>query len=317
MDAKEKYTQLCQTEASIPLFSRPWWLDTVCGASKWEVLLVEHNGKVKASMPLYTPVSGVVTMPQYTQTMGPWFANQSNDTKYATQIHQRQEICTQLIEKIKKYKHFYQNFNYEITDWLPFYWSGYQQTTRYTYILNDIKNSDKVWQNLSPNIRRNIKKAKDKYQIEVRQEVTIDNFTNILDQTFVRQGKKNKMDKHVLAQLITSAQKRGQGDLWGAYDTQGTLHAAAFIVWQENCAYYLAGGGNPQIRHSGAHSLVMWEAIRYVSQFTQKFDFEGSMLQGVERFFREFGAQQVPYFAIKKGKFGLLERARIKLQKWL
>ena len=34
-----------------------------------------------------------------------------------------------------------QNFHYGITDWLPFYWEGYRQTTRYTYMLKDIRNT--------------------------------------------------------------------------------------------------------------------------------------------------------------------------------
>jgi len=32
------------------------------------------------------------------------------------------------------------------------------------------------------------------------------------------------------------------------------------------------------------------------------FDFEGSMIEPVERFFRSFGAQRVPYFGITKNR---------------
>jgi len=87
-----------------------------------------------------------------------------------------------------------------------------------------------------------------------------------------------------------------------------------FIVWQDSCAYYIAGGSDPALRHSGAHSLVMWEAIQYVSQFTDHFDFEGSMVPGVERFFREFGATQTPYFTLTRGKPGLIDRIQMKLR---
>jgi len=75
----------------------------------------------------------------------------------------------------------------------------------------------------------------------------------------------------------------------------------------------MAGGGNPSLRNSGAHSLILWEAIRYVADYAETFDFEGSMLPGVERFFREFGAIQTPYFTISKGKLSLLDRVFIKL----
>jgi hypothetical protein len=38
------------------------------------------------------------------------------------------------------------------------------------------------------------------------------------------------------------------------------------------------------------------------------------MIPGVERFFREFGAVQLPYFAISRGKLSLFDRACIKLK---
>jgi len=42
------------------------------------------------------------------------------------------------------------------------------------------------------------------------------------------------------------------------------------------------------------------EIIKYVSNYTNKFDFEGSMIEGIENSFRQFGAIQKPYFAISK-----------------
>ena len=90
----------------------------------------------------------------------------------------------------------------------------------------------------------------------------------------------------------------------------------AFIAWQESSAYYLAGGGDPELRASGAHSLILWEGIRFTAQYTDLFDFEGSMIPGVERFFREFGAIQTPFFTITKGNLSLLYKAWLKLTKW-
>ena len=55
------------------------------------------------------------------------------------------------------------------------------------------------------------------------------------------------------------------------------------------------GGGDPHLRTSGAGSLLIWEAIQRASADSQVFDFEGSMLRPVERFFRAFGGRQTPY----------------------
>ena len=60
------------------------------------------------------------------------------------------------------------------------------------------------------------------------------------------------------------------------------------------------GGADPELRNSGATSLLMWEAIQFAATVTKKFDFEGSMIESVERFVRAFGARQIPYFQITR-----------------
>lgn len=315
--AKQKYRSLCRCEKSIPIFSRDWWLDTVCGENRWEVLLVEEKGRITAALPLYVPCRSVVTMPMYTQTMGPWFAPEAPDAKYATVLAKRQAYCRTFIESLKAYPRFLQNFHHQITDWLPFYWEGYRQTTRYTYLLEDLRQPERLWENMCPNIRRNILKAREKYGITVRRGIPAEDFLHVHALTFRRQKKTVPGDAALLKKLIATCHERGQGDLWGGYDAEGRIHAAAFIVWQDRTAYYLAGGGNPDLRASGAHSLVLWEGIRFAAEVSEQFDFEGSMLPGVERFFREFGAVQTPYFAISKGNINLLYRAWIKFLKQL
>ena len=103
---------------------------------------------------------------------------------------------------------------------------------------------------------------------------------------------------------------RNQCQWFIAQDKKGRNHAGVLIVWDENSAYYLMGGGNPKLRNSGATSLCMWEAIKFASTVTKKFDFEGSMIESVERFFRAFGATQKPYFHITKTPSYILRMAR-------
>ncbi len=316
MTSKEIYRQLCQQEKSIPIFSRDWWLDIVCGQEQWDVLLLHDKlGTIEAAMPLYMPRPGYVVMPAYTQTMGPWMAAASADSKYTSLLGKRQVILGELASQLAHLHVFQQNFAWTITDWLPFYWQGFRQTTRYTYLLSGLRQPSRIWENMSQQTRRNIIKAEKKYQIQVRRNIPADEFIGIQRQTFQRQRLAAPKGEAVLRQLIEVCRQRNQGDIWGGYDANGQLHAAVFIVWQENSAYYLAGGGNPALRQSGAHSLVMWKAMQEIAAFTDHFDFEGSMIPGVERFFREFGARQTPYFAISKGKLNLWKRFLIHLSK--
>lgn len=315
MANKDRYHLLCSAEESIPIFSRDWWLDIVCGTANWDVLLIEKKGQVQAALPFYFPAPGIISMPPFTQTMGPWFPPEPADVKYSRTLGKHQALCKEFTDALMKYPHFLQNFNYRITDWLPFYWEGYKQTTRYTYLLNDIRDEKQLWENMSPNIRRNITKAREKHHIIIKKGISVDDFLKIQTLTFERQRLSAPKNCDTLKNIISVCRQRNQGDLWGAYDDKGNLHAVAFIAWQKSSAYYLAGGGDPALRSSGAHSLLLWECIRYAANHTSLFDFEGSMIPGVERFFREFGAIQTPFFTITKGKLSLLYKVWLKVCK--
>ena len=69
------------------------------------------------------------------------------------------------------------------------------------------------------------------------------------------------------------------------------------------------GGGDPDLRNSGAASLCVWEAIKFASTVTKSFDFEGSMHEPIERFFRAFGAEQRPYFEVSHTPSKLIKAA--------
>jgi hypothetical protein len=60
------------------------------------------------------------------------------------------------------------------------------------------------------------------------------------------------------------------------------------------------GGADPDLRNSGAHSLLLWDSILFTSRFVKKFDFEGSMNENIERFFRAFGGRQMPIMNVYK-----------------
>jgi len=303
MTDKERYRALCAKEQSIPIYSMDWWLDCVCGENKWDVLLYCSDSKpeaIEAAFPFYSPYKKGITMPAFTQTMGIWFNPDFENENYSKNLLRKQNICEQLIRRLPEHTYLVQNFHHSFTDWLPFYHGDYQQTTRYTYIIPDIGNETLVWENFSKEMKKNIEKAHTKYKVIVKKGISTEDFLWLNEQIFKRRGKTGiKLD--VLKKIIEYNRTEGRGDIWGAYDEQNQLHAAQFIVWQENVAYCIAGGSNPDFRKSGAHALVMWEVIRFASTVSRSFDFAGSMMKGVEYFNRGFGAIQKPYFTISKG----------------
>lgn len=306
MNNKEKYRELCNREKSIPIFSKDWWLDAVAG-DDWDVAIVEKNGEVIATLPFVKKrkmVFDIISMPKLTQNLGIWVKYPENQ-KYANRLSFEKEIYTQLIEQLPYFDYFCQNFHYSMTNWLPFYWKGFKQTTRYTYVIEDLTDVDKIFKSFRENIRTDIRKAAKKVKVISNDDIEL--FYNVNKLTFERQSLKIPYSLEFLINLDSVLQQRNARKIFFAKDQQDRIHSAIYIVWDENSAYYLMGGGDPNLRNSGATSLLIWTAINYISDKTRRFDFEGSMIESIERFFRAFGAVQKPYFQITKTNSKLLK----------
>ncbi len=278
------------------IFQQPWWLDAVAPNS-WHSIEIIENDTLKARLPYIMHKKRgltLLTMPTLTQTLGPWSA--PSQAKYAKQLSREKDLMTLLISKLPAYDYFCQNFHYSITNWLPFYWQGFTQTTRYTYVLEKLNDLEKIWSGFQENIRTDIRKAQK--ILTVKTDLDINRFFNLNALTFQRQGKQIPYSLEFVQRLDAACIKHQASKIFFAEDAQGRIHAAIYITWDENSAYYLMGGADPELRNSGATSLLMWEAIQFAVTVTKKFDFEGSMIESVERFFRAFGARQIPYFQI-------------------
>ena len=93
----------------------------------------------------------------------------------------------------------------------------------------------------------------------------------------------------VLARIEGAASGRAARTILVARDGDGNAHAGAYVIHDSRYSYYLLGGSDAELRGSGAMSAVIWAAIEDAARRRTGFDFEGSMLPGVERFFRAFG----------------------------
>ena len=311
MSNKDKYHRFCENNVDIPIFSLDWWLDAVSQNDNWDVLLVEKNGLILGTMPyIIRKRYGMtfIVMPPLTQTLGPWI--RPSNGKYVDQDADQIKIMKELIEQIPQHSYFHQNFHHSITNYLPFYWEGFQQTTRYTYVIETLKDLTSIWKGMRSNITREINKAQSRFKLEVKSDLTIDDFLKINELTFTRQGKSLPYSRDVVLRIDDACQKHNCRKIFFAYDSEARIHSAVYIIWTSNTAYYLMGGSDPELRTSGANSLCMWEAIKFASTVANNFDFEGSMIEPVERFFRAFGARRMPYFQITKTNSTLLRFAQ-------
>jgi hypothetical protein len=292
---------IASSKESVPgtLFCQPWWLDAVV-PDAWDEVVLEKNGEFLARMPYAIRRKRGKTkifMPSLTQTLGPTL--RPSKAKRFKRLSEQKKLMTELIEQLPPFDRFQQNFHYSITNWLPFYWKGFHQTTRYTYVLDDLSDPESLFKDFRENIRGDIRKAS-KQGVVVRDDLGMDAFLELHEATFDRQKMEMPYSQAFVRRLDEACVANDARKMLFAVDASNRIHAAAYIVWDRESAYYLMAGTDPSLRNTGATSLVLWEAIRFAATVTKKFDFEGSMLEPVERYFRAFGGRQMPYFQITK-----------------
>jgi hypothetical protein len=300
MTNREKYRVFCKESDLIPIFSKDWFLDAVCGMDNWDVVFVEKQKKIVASMPFYRKKKAlftIITMPKHAQTMGV-FLTYPKGQKYETKLSYEKKIMQELISKLPKVDYFNQTFHHTITNWLPFYWKGYRQTTNYTYIIEDLSNIETVFKNFSNGKRKDIEKAKN--LVEVKFDLLAKEFYEHHKMTLKKQNAEISYSFEHFNQIYTSVYRYNSGRVLYAEDKSGNIHAGLLVVWDNKSGYNLITTFDPTFRNSGASALLIQETIRLIATKTDKFDFEGSMIESVEKSYRQFGAKQKPYFDITK-----------------
>jgi hypothetical protein len=280
------------------IFQQPWWLEALA-PGRWGEAVVERNGRTVARLPYVVRGAGplrLLTQPPLTQTLGPWV--EPSAAKPANALADEIELLTDLEAALPRAQAFVQLFSPTMLNALPFFWAGYRIEVAYTYRLEVLEAEDTLWDGLRGNIRREIRKAR--RRVEVREDLGLDRFHAACAKTFARQGLPVPWAAKTLERLDEACSSRGARTMLFAVDESDRVHAVSYIVWDDRAAYYLLGGGDPELRTSGAASLLMWEAIMRARSVTDVFDFEGSMLKPVERFFRAFGARQTPYLRVSR-----------------
>jgi len=302
----KKYREFCKIEDTIPIFSRDWWLDLVCGEDNWDVIICENGGKIVASMPFYTKRKSIfttITMPKLTQTMG-IYIKYPKKQKYYKKLSWEKKLTIEIINKIPNIDSFSQNFHHTIINWLPFYWNGFNQTIRYTYIIQDISIFE-LEKKFETDIRRRRKKSKNA-GVEVYESNDIEKFYEVNEKTFKRKGKKIPYSFSFIEKLYNTCKKNNACKVYLAKDIEGNIIAGSFLLYDNSRVYYLMGGIDPNYKDLGGMDIILYESIKFALENGKIFDFEGSMIESIEKYFRSFGAVQQPYFNISKTNSKLL-----------
>lgn len=299
--SKEQYIRFCEQNDSIPIFMQAWWMDAVCEKGEWNVLLYKESGEIRGVLVYYTVKKigfQFILQPPLTQYNGIWLNYKDNQSEN-DKIHFEKKVIKNLIQQLDdlKFSYYNQNYNTNFKNWLPLYWSGFKQTTRYSYQIKDISDPEKCYQNFDYSKQKQIKKCTDSlHTIEINE----DEFYDLLVLNYKEKKQEVLFSRNFFKRLYKACIEHQQGKIVAVADKQENIHAALFIVYDNYTSYDLISAIHPDFKSSGGSTLVVYEAIKQMSKLVKTFDFEGSMDQNIENSFSKFGTEQTAYFNISK-----------------
>lgn len=301
LNNKEKYNKFCE-KVYVPIYSKSWWMDAVCGAENWDVWLYQSGDDILAAMPYFKEQRGehsYVTKALLTQNNGIIFCYPEGAKAIARQIFEEKVIdaACEFIQSLNL-DVYEQQFHYSFQNWLPFFWNRYTAVTRYTYVLEDLNDIGDAWNRISSKYRGKIKKGKKNAEIKKRlgeKEFYIEH-----EKVFLKQGIMCPFSMEQWIKLYHACKEHGVCEIFYALEKEGNIASVLFLIWDEESVYQLLGGSMPLYQNLDTYDALIWEGIKFAAEKGLKYDFEGSVIKRISKSFREFGGEPKPYFRIRK-----------------
>jgi hypothetical protein len=235
-------------------------------------------------------------MPKMTQTLGFWLSDKviRSDPFY----NKRKKITNLLLEQLPRNERINIMLNHKVDYFLPMHWKQFVITPHISYRINDLTDIDIIYKRFFRRVKETIRSANNKVIIKTIDDIDI--LLSLLDKTFKLQKRRNPISNDLIRNIYSSSKEYKSGKLLYALGKDGNVHSGSFFLYDEKVCYYLISGTDPKFKSSGANSLLTWEGIKFASSVSKSFDFEGSMIEGIENYLRQFGGTPVVYYQIRR-----------------
>lgn len=240
--------------------------------------------------------------PPFTPTIGPFLKIDAKNPVAVMGIWK--EALSSMAEFIEGLPYSVVSFSLDkdIVDTQPFIWKKFKVIVRYKYLLDLSHPTEDIWKGMSHEKKKAINRATEDGLLAKQ----IDDFKVIqalVLKTFSRQ--EQQFHKDYLDRILFDFANKKNCCGFVTFKEDRPL-ACEFIAYDKNTAHGVISGYDHNYKHRGAGPLAFWEAIKYAKESGLKyFDFEGSMIPRLERYFREFGGQLTPYYTVNKAKLPL------------
>lgn len=301
MSNKEEYQKFLD-KTYIPIYSQPWWLDAICGEDNWDVWLYEKGGNILAAMPYYFEMRGdyrYITKAPLTQNNGIIFNHdvKSKPQKRASTEEKIIDAASEWLDSLN-IDVYEQQYLHTFANWQPFFWNNFKCVLRYTYIIEDTSDLEKVRSEFSAKLRNDIKKGiKNTVSVEVLDK---DIFYIEHEKIFKKQNLPCPFSRELWNRLFEVCDEHNSGTTLCIKNHDNNISSLAYFVWDEKYVYLLMGGSIPEYSFEDTFSFLVYKGIELASQKGLGFDFEGSMIKRIAKAFRDYGAYPSPYYRIRK-----------------
>ncbi len=238
--------------------------------------------------------------PHYSPTINLHFETEAkNKSKQLTEKKKVISLISDFIDSLP-YHIVSINFPVDFIDFQPFVWKKYKVIPNYTYLIDLTKTATEIESNFSPERRNDIKKAvKDNLICKLTDNYELVKL--LVLNTFSR--KQKAINESFVNKIFFTFANSTNSFAFVTFANEKPI-AASFCIYDKHKTYYLLGGYDNSNKHQGAGALAVWNAIQHAKLLNiPKFDFEGSMLPEVEKYFRGFGGDLTPYYSVNKANF--------------
>lgn len=282
---KEKWDRCITHSVNGLIYANSWYLDIIC--ENWDAIIL---GDYEAVLPLpWKRILGIkyIYHPFFSQQLGVFHKAGSSN------------ILSEFIKHIPYYfvkYHFSCNYMNNIIGLVP--------NNRVNYVLNIDKSYDELFKLFSKNTKRNIKKGSAN-SIDIKYDTPINDFILLTKHNNI--SKLGDTHINILHKLFNTLTNKKYAKTVGAYDNEGALVGAAFVVEFKNRITYLFAVSSDSGKQNSVMFAIVNDIIKNNINTGKIIDFEGSMIEGVARFYKGFGADIENYYHINKSKIPFLK----------
>lgn len=281
---KIRWDEALKTFPNAMVYATTWYLDTVTN-DQWDAII---SADYEWLMPIPLKKKMGVTYlptPVFVQQLG-IFGPQKVSTELSNHFFELLLAKCPFIE-------FQINYNNDSPNL-----EGLASRTRNNLILHLPKDKSELMQSYSDNIKRNIKKAE---QAKLRFNTTsARSIIKLFQDDKAQELKGFKVEWYnILDKLYNVSALRSHGKCYGTYDPSGNLLAGMFVIEWQGRATFIFSGNSSSGKECGAMPALIHHYLENAPESISIFDFEGSDNEGLQRFYRSFGAVESNYVHLK------------------